>query len=146
MTETRRRPEGLAAPVRRTPHGDGEHILFVDDDDDLRPLAARLIKRLGYRVSAFETPGGALAAFEAEPHAFDAVVTDFSMPDMRGDDLVRRMRAIRADLPVLMISGVAAAIEEAVIEAIKPVMLLEKPVSSSRLAAALSQALKTAPA
>ena len=46
-----------------------------------------------------------LAAFEADPQGFDVVVLDLSMAPMDGHECLRRLRAMRADIPVLISSG-----------------------------------------
>jgi DNA-binding response OmpR family regulator len=117
------------------------HILLVDDDHEVRVVAKALLARQGYRVTDYPAPAEALAAFAAAPGSFDALVTDYMMPGMRGDDLIMRMRAIRSDLPVLMISGVAGTIDDPVINSIKPVQVLPKPMSMKGLAAALRNVL-----
>ena len=144
MIDVRRQPDRLAASPGHMPHGQGERILYVDDDDDVRHVATALIAHLGYRVRPFRSPAEAVEAFIATPDAFDAVVTDFLMPSMRGDDLVQRLRAIRADLPVLVVSGVADAIERDIIDNLWPIQLLSKPVSLGALAIALRGALAKA--
>lgn len=58
--------------------------LCVDDDAMLVTLIERVLANLGYRVAGYGDPRGALAAFRTRPDAFDAVVTDLSMPCMVG--------------------------------------------------------------
>jgi CheY-like chemotaxis protein len=83
----------------------GGHILYVDDEDALVLLVTRLLKRLGYRVTACADAVDALERFRRQPRDFDAVVTDLSMPGMSGFDLAREILAVRPDLPVVMTSG-----------------------------------------
>ena len=65
----------------------------------------RLLGRRGYRVSGFTEPQEALAAARANPNQFDLAATDYNMPGMSGLDVARTLREIRADLPVMLISG-----------------------------------------
>ncbi len=83
----------------------GEHILLVDDEDSLVHLTARILERLGYRVSGFSDPIAALEAFRSKPDDYQGVVTDVTMPRMSGFDLVRAVRQARARLPVVVMSG-----------------------------------------
>ncbi|HEY4368270.1 MAG TPA: PAS domain S-box protein [Steroidobacteraceae bacterium] len=90
------------APVSR---GAGQHILYVDDEEPLVYLLTRILERLGYRVSGFTDPMRALAAFQSDPGAFHALVTDLSMPGLSGHDLAREILKISPSLPVVMTSG-----------------------------------------
>lgn len=89
-----------------TPHeGSGRRILFVDDDETVVLLIKRVLERRGYRVSAHTDQAAALAALRVDPAAFDLVVSDYNMPGKSGLEVAREVRAIRADLPVAIMSG-----------------------------------------
>jgi CheY-like chemotaxis protein len=94
-------------PTRRSvpPVGNGRHILHLDDEEALVHLTARILTRLGYRVSSFTDPARALQTFREQPAAFDAVVTDVTMHGMTGFELVREVWTTRADIPVVVTSG-----------------------------------------
>ncbi len=100
---------GAIKPVpltqRQAVRGAGEHILFVDDEEQLVVLASEMLKRLGYRVSAFNRPRKALAAFQADPKSFDLVVSDLSMPEMIGPELAQEILRIRPDIPIVIATG-----------------------------------------
>ncbi len=85
--------------------GLGRHVLYVDDDQALVFLIARVLKRKGFTVTAFNDPNEALQAFQAKPNAFDLLVTDYNMPGFSGIDLLRQVKLIRPDLPVALASG-----------------------------------------
>jgi len=88
-----------------THRGNGQHILCVDDEAAIATLLSRLLERLGYRVTTFTNPRAALEAYQEDPRAFDAVVTDLSMPGIDGPALVRELRALTSDLPIVMMTG-----------------------------------------
>ena len=94
---------------KRSPAAGGpcaaKHVLYVDDEEALVFLVTRVLERLGHSVTGFTDPEAALQAFRARPHAFDAVVTDLSMPGLSGFDLAREIRALRPDTPLLLTSG-----------------------------------------
>ena len=92
-------------PPSRIGLGQGQHILYVDDEEPLVYLLTRILERLGYRVSGFTDPVRALTAFQLDPDAFHALVTDLSMPGLSGHDLTREVLKIRPALPVVMTSG-----------------------------------------
>jgi PAS domain S-box-containing protein len=85
--------------------GGGQHVLYLDDEEPLVYLVKRVLERLGYRVSGFTEPSEALRAFTAEPSAFDAIVTDLSMPGLSGTDFAKQILQLRAEVPVIMTSG-----------------------------------------
>ena len=91
----------VPAPLRH----DGQHILYLDDDEDLVIIVRRMLERSGFRVSSYTSQPEALAALRAAPAAFDLLVTDYNMPGMSGVDVAREARLIRADLPVAVASG-----------------------------------------
>jgi PAS domain S-box-containing protein len=93
------------APALRAQHGSGQQILYVDDEESLVFLVTRVLERLGYRVVGFTDAIAALAAFRATPDAYDALVTDLSMPGLSGNELAKQVLALRPRLPVVMTSG-----------------------------------------
>jgi PAS domain S-box-containing protein len=98
-----------ALPTPQPAKGNGQRILYLDDEDALVLLARRLLERLGYQVSGFSSATEALAAFEAAPDQFDLVLSDLSMPGITGIDVARRVLEIRPDMPVLLASGYVRA-------------------------------------
>jgi len=97
-------PPAEVAPVEPV-IGRGRHVMYVDDDQALVFLIARVLKRKGFTVTAFTDPHEALSAFQAKPQAFDLLVTDYNMPGFSGIDLLRQVKRIRPDLPVALASG-----------------------------------------
>ena len=85
--------------------GDGEWILYLDDEEPLVKLAIRFLERLGYRVSGYTRVEEALAAFRAQPDAFDLVVTDYNMPAMSGMDVALTVMSLRPSVIVALASG-----------------------------------------
>ena len=96
-----------------TVHGQGKHVMYVDDDEALVFLVERVLTRKGFRVSSFTDPHLASAALREKPQDFDLLVTDYNMPGFCGVDLLREARLVRPDLPVALASGyVTAEIEQ----------------------------------
>ena len=88
-------------------------MLFVDDEEALVELLSLSLEALGYRVTGFTDPEAALTEFRAQPLEFDAVVSDLSMPRMSGLALARKLREIRPDVPVVLMSGYLRSADEA---------------------------------
>jgi PAS domain S-box-containing protein len=93
------------AKTSETWSGDGERILYVDDDEALVFMMTRMLRRLNYQVVGYQHPSEALEAFKSNPSAFDLVITDMSMPHMDGPALVQELHSIRPDLPIVMVTG-----------------------------------------
>jgi DNA-binding response OmpR family regulator len=79
----------------------------VEDDARLRGLLRSHLTALDHRVIEASNGEEALAAFSRAPIAPDLVITDFVMPKMGGGVLATRLRATRADPPILFITGYA---------------------------------------
>ena len=79
-------------------------VLVVDDDDDVREVAAGMLEDLGYVVVQANNGACALAILE-ERDDLDVMVTDIRMPGMSGLELSDRVGKLRADLKVILISG-----------------------------------------
>lgn len=81
------------------------HILFVDDEETFREVTAAVLENMGYEVTAAGEAVEALWVFASDPMVFDVAIVDQVMPDLRGTDLVRKIREIRPDLPVILYVG-----------------------------------------
>jgi PAS domain S-box-containing protein len=123
------------------PPGNGEHVLFVDDEAGLRVATLKMLQRLGYRATAHPSSLSALAALRETPAEFSVLVTDFTMPEMTGIELARAAISIRPDLAVLLVSGSTGSLSPADLRAAGVREVLNKPVGYTGLANALYRAL-----
>lgn len=89
-----------------------ETILFVDDNESIITIMKQMLERLGYRVEARMSPSDALQLFQLKPNYFDLVITDMTMPQMTGDKLFDKMKAIRPDIPVIICTGHSPLIDK----------------------------------
>lgn len=80
-------------------------VLFVDDDENIVKISAKMISNLGYEIKAFTDSEKALHAFLENPGDFDVVITDMTMPKMRGDELAKKIVEVRPDIPVILSTG-----------------------------------------
>jgi CheY-like chemotaxis protein len=111
-------------------------ILIVDDDEDVRDLAATYLRDLGYDVVEADTAWKGMTALEADQQPADILIADYAMPGMTGGALVEEARLRHPGLPVLMITGYA---EGVAVDSAVPV--LAKPFKLADLAAAVQHAL-----
>jgi PAS domain S-box-containing protein len=123
------------------PHGAGETILLVDDEEALVHLGEEVIASIGYEPVGFASSAAALEAFRESPERFQAVLSDEAMPDMTGSDLARAIREIRPDMPILLMSGYVTPQFAARARELGVVEVLAKPLVASDIARGLANAL-----
>lgn len=88
-----------------SPSGQGQRVLYVDDDEALVFLVRRVLTRKGFDVHTFTSPQDALAWLQQDPQRVDLLVTDYNMPGYSGVELLRDVKALRPELPVALASG-----------------------------------------
>ena len=98
--------EPTAEPTSRPARGgDGERILVVEDEEDVRTILARTLRVGGYEVLESGSGAEALALCERRGAELDLVVTDVVMPEMNGRELAERLAERNPDLRMLFVSG-----------------------------------------
>jgi nitrogen-specific signal transduction histidine kinase/ActR/RegA family two-component response regulator len=139
-------PAVSTADVDEVPRGTGQRVLFVDDEPSLTNLSRRMLERLGYQVLALRSPTEALAAFRADPLAFDLVISDLTMPGLTGQQLTAELRRVRANVPVILSTGYLDRLDADTARALHVRELLIKPYTTETLATAVHRALAGAAA
>jgi len=126
--------------IKTLPRG-SEHILFIDDEENLVDVMKGLLQRLGYRVAATTEPLDALDLFRSAPDTFDLVITDAAMPRMTGDRLAKEFLAIRQDIPIIICTGYSERVNPHNIESLGIRRLLMKPLAIRNLAVAIREVM-----
>jgi two-component system cell cycle sensor histidine kinase/response regulator CckA len=133
--------ESCASEVQQPPAGrrrppNGKRVLVVEDEEAVRRYAARVLASEGYTVVEAGDGVEALDRWQSEG-SVDVVLTDVVMPRMGGRLLVERLRAMRADLPVVFMSGYA---EDPI--GVPSALFLEKPFGADAMATVVAKALR----
>jgi len=115
-------------------------ILVVDEDSDLRLLYSDLLARPGYSVDAAENGVAAWQALNTE--SYDLLITDNSMPNVTGIELLRKVRAARMALPVIMATGRLPGEDITRHPWFQPVATLLKPYTPAELLGTVKEALR----
>jgi len=121
--------------------GGKERILFVDDEPMIMKLGQRMLERQGYKVETRASGKEALECFKQNPGRFDLVVTDMTMPGMRGDHLARELMAIRPGIPIILTTGYSKLISEEKAKALGIRGFVMKPLTTLELAKTVRKVL-----
>ncbi|MFN3943938.1 MAG: response regulator [Allosphingosinicella sp.] len=135
LPRTEAKAEDAAAVLAEPAPQRSARILLVDDDHDVRTVAASMVEELGFRVEAADSGEQALAMLGRQ--SFELMITDVAMPGMNGVELARRARAIAPDMPVLFASGYADV--ETFGAELSAETLLKKPYRISELGARIGR-------
>jgi DNA-binding response OmpR family regulator len=123
-------------------------ILVVDDEPEIRRLTVKVLTRSGYKVDTAEDGMAGwktLHAVRHAPESYALLITDHDMPGLTGLALVKKLRAARMALPVIMATG-ALPVEELFTryDWLQPVVTLIKPYSVEQLLGTVEAVLRTA--
>jgi CheY-like chemotaxis protein len=133
-------PAGPAAGGRksaRTKQRLAGRVLVVDDEEMIREFLGDLLSGWGLEVTAHTNGVEARDAFASDPHAFDLVITDQTMPRLTGLQLARTLTRIRPGVPIVLCTGYAEDLDGKDIEAAGVSTLARKPVEPEELRALL---------
>ena len=117
--------------------GEGQ-VLFVDDEPMLSALGKSMLEKLGYTAVAVNSPEKALDLVKETPQAFNLVMTDMTMPDLSGTQLASRIKQIRPDLPIILLTGFSSISLAQEPDGSSIDALLPKPLSINAMAQTLN--------
>lgn len=120
--------------TQSTPPTGNERILFVDDEKIMVDAVEQMLKKLGYQVTSKTSSIEALEIFKKNPNLFDLVITDMTMPNMRGDQLAFEIMKIRKDMPIIICTGFSEKINKKIAENLGISALMMKPIVRSEMA------------
>ncbi|HYF63413.1 MAG TPA: PAS domain S-box protein [Herpetosiphonaceae bacterium] len=83
----------------------GDTVLVIDDEEMIRSVTQRVLKRLGYQVLLSDDGIQGLEMFEAHADSISCVLLDLTMPRMNGEETFRAIQRIRPDTQVILMSG-----------------------------------------
>jgi two-component system, cell cycle sensor histidine kinase and response regulator CckA len=121
--------------------GDGELVLVIDDEPGIREVARLVLETYGYRPLLAGDGGQAVSVFEERADEIAVVVTDLMMPVLDGYEVIRRVRAHRADVPVIATSGLHTSDASDRAVAAGADLFLPKPFDTPSFLGAISQLL-----
>jgi CheY-like chemotaxis protein len=120
-----------------------ETILLVDDEESVRGIILKILRRSNYSVIEASSGEAALELAAAYKGTIDLVITDMFMPGMRGPEVAKKLGMMRPGLRVLFMSGYADQELKTGVPA--GANFLNKPFSGAQLAKTVEAALKGSP-
>jgi two-component system, chemotaxis family, chemotaxis protein CheY len=81
------------------------HILIVDDDETMRSLLKKMVRRLGAETTEAENAEAALAKLQTSQPPINFVLCDWNMPGLSGLDFFNCLKAVGPEVPLIMITG-----------------------------------------
>lgn len=115
-------------------------ILLVDDEQSVRAIVVKILRRARYNVLEAEDGDAALRIAASHPGKIDLVITDMYMPGLRGPEVVQRLAPTRPGIRALFMSGYA---DQDARTGVPPgANFLNKPFSGQELAMAVEAVLK----
>jgi len=118
-----------------------ERILFVDDEEAIVKTSGKILEMLGYEVTILMDSVSALRLVEAGPARFDLLLTDMNMPEMTGDILIARVRALLPTIPVILCTGYSQKLTDKLLSDLHVDSCLYKPVTSEVMALTVREVL-----
>jgi PAS domain S-box-containing protein len=112
------------------------HVLLVDDHDGVRATTASLLQDLGHEVTSFASGAEMLAALANFQDTGDLIITDYAMPHLSGTEVIQRARALRPNLPAIIVTGYAD--KGAMAKRPDDVLVVSKPFDDQTLRAAIN--------
>ena len=131
---------GLPPASRSFSNPPPHRILVVEDDEDIRRLNAEALSGFGFEVG--EARDGAEAWDAIQLNSYDLIVTDNAMPRVTGLELLKKIRAARMDLPVVMATGNPPLAEFNRTPWLQPGAILVKPYTVDELLNAVIEVLR----
>ncbi len=115
--------------------------MLVDDENMVREVTREFLEIAGHRVTAFPSPKEVLKFFDKEsPEAFDLLIIDFTMPQMTGMELLKKLRSMGISTPALLSTGNSEAVPSEALGELKVISVLRKPYTQNTLSEAVKNA------
>ncbi|MDH5600160.1 MAG: PAS domain S-box protein [Gammaproteobacteria bacterium] len=121
--------------------GKQKNILVVDDEESIAVFLKSLLTTYNYRVTYTTSSKDAVKLFTTSPNDFDLIITDQTMPELSGTEMIKQIFDIKPDIPVILCSGYSENINMDSALEMGCATYLEKPVKGKTLLKTLHEIL-----
>jgi PAS domain S-box-containing protein len=135
-------PKTETGSLPKLPKGN-EHILMVDDEAPILRVEKKRLEKLGYQVSVFDSPFSVLESVHQNPNQYDLVITDLTMPGMRGELLAEKIKALNPAIPVILCTGFSEKLDKKKMSASGIDRFLLKPIPLRKIAYMIRELLNS---
>jgi PAS domain S-box-containing protein len=126
----------------RSLEGNGEMILVVDDEPNILQITKTIFEKHNYRVVSANDGPEALALFAQQMPSIGGVLTDIAMPYMDGVALVRALKKMKSDIPIIASSGQGDQPGVVQLQSLGVKNFLSKPYNTEKLLATVQETLQ----
>ena len=133
--------DGAGAKATGVVAGEGQWILFVDDEDAVARSVSKRMQQLNYQIDVYTDPVLAMNAFKENPGKYELVMTDLTMPRMDGIAFAREVRTEVSTLPVILLTGYGDPSIHQEATSVGVCVILRKPVDGVSISWAVKEAL-----
>ena len=138
-----RNPVAPPVPSPSAPENEAQHatILLVDDEAMILRPTQQILERLGHRVISANSPKEAIKIFEALADEINLLITDVTMPDMSGPEMVTQLIRLRPNLKFFFMSGHTAKLLQKHGFDERSMNFIEKPFTRAALSEKIQEIL-----
>ncbi|MBK6724574.1 MAG: PAS domain S-box protein [Acidobacteria bacterium] len=125
------------------PIGNGELIMVVDDEKNIREVTMATLKRFGYDAVSAVDGTDALATYSQQHDQIALVLTDMAMPYMDGASLIRALIKMKPEIKIVAMSGLISDGKSAELAELHIDNILSKPFTAEKLLTTVAMVLKS---
>jgi CheY-like chemotaxis protein len=135
-------PVGAVAPAAPVVPAAGATILIIDDDRPVCEITAEVLRSLGHEAVVAQSGQEGITLFRENPSRYTLILLDLLMPGLSGAETLQRLRAIRSDVRVIIMSGLNDTRVMQQLPANSPMAFITKPFTRDGLAGKLREVLE----
>lgn len=122
--------------------GKNQHIMVVDDESSIVKLMKRMLERQGFEVTCLTSSLEAYKCFVADRYKYSLLITDQTMPEMTGDQLIKEVKKLSDAVKVIIMTGYSEIMDAEKARKLGIDSLIYKPVKKEELLTVIAQLLE----